>query len=112
MLAADREDVYHHYVDPFGRPERSEGRGRLRSMSLLAMDTSSLFDPFEFPADMDMDPPKPQPNYREKLEIKTKRHHDHYLKVCRSIRLDWEIRGGLGLVLVVWIRVLVVWMGF
>ena len=67
-------------------------------MSLLAMDTSSLFDPFEFPADMDMDLPKPQPNYREKLEIKTKRHNDHYFKVCRSICLDCEIRGDLGLI--------------
>ncbi|KAG0560169.1 hypothetical protein KC19_10G159200 [Ceratodon purpureus] len=49
-------------------------------MSLLAMDTSSLFDPFEFPPDMDMEPPKPETNFREKLEIRTKRHHDHHVK--------------------------------
>lgn len=53
-------------------------------MSLLAMDTSSLFDPFEFPSEIDIDiePPKPQPKFREKLEIKTLRHQDHHLKVC------------------------------
>lgn len=51
-------------------------------MSLLAMDTSSLFDPFEFPSEIDIEPPKPQPKFREKLEIKTLRHQDHHLKVC------------------------------
>ena len=59
-------------------------------MSLLAMDTSSLFDPFEFPPDMDMEPPKPETNFREKLEIRTKRHHDHHVKVLCSTILFWS----------------------
>lgn len=60
-------------------------------MSLLAMDTSSLFDPFEFPSEIDMEPPKPQPKFREKLEIKSSRHHDHHLKVCCTAPFDWEL---------------------
>nr|XP_024396589.1 uncharacterized protein LOC112292392 isoform X2 [Physcomitrium patens] len=55
-------------------------------MSLLAMDTSSLFDPFEFPLEMDLDPPKPETKFREKLEIKTTRHQDHHLKAMMAVR--------------------------
>nr|XP_024384085.1 uncharacterized protein LOC112286435 [Physcomitrium patens]PNR48595.1 hypothetical protein PHYPA_013072 [Physcomitrium patens] len=55
-------------------------------MSLLAMDTSSLFDPFEFPPEIDLVPPKPEPRFREKLEIKTPRHQDHHLKAMMVAR--------------------------
>lgn len=67
----------------------------ISSMSLLAMDTSSLFDPFEFPPEIDLVPPKPEPRFREKLEIKTPRHQDHHLKVCCTCfpdRFFWAVR--------------------
>lgn len=53
-------------------------------MSLLAMDTSSLFDPFAYPPEIDPEPPKPEAKFREKLEIKPLRHQEPQVKVGSS----------------------------
>lgn len=75
--AAGHDDVDNFIIDFIS----GKATGEISIMSLLAMDTSSLFDPFEFPLEMDLDPPKPETKFREKLEIKTTRHQDHHLKV-------------------------------